>query len=70
MYCWFEPGFVTMIIKHVSVHVTKHNVANNWALKVLRVFCVTLLTIHVDLLCYALCPSTGIPHFLFLEKLA
>jgi hypothetical protein len=29
------------------------NVANNWALKVLRVFGAMLLKIHVDLLCWA-----------------
>jgi hypothetical protein len=27
------------------------NVENNWALKVLRVFCATLLMLHVDLFC-------------------
>ena len=30
------------------------NVANNWALKVLRVFGATILTIHVDLPCYTI----------------
>jgi hypothetical protein len=34
------------------IYIIQNNVANNWELKVLRVFGATLLTIHVDLLCW------------------
>jgi len=41
-----------IIFTFYSMLVLIANVANNWALKVLRVFCAALLTIHVDLPCY------------------
>jgi len=46
-----DPQLLMYAAELVAIEFKTIAIANNWALKVFRVFGATLLTIHVDLLC-------------------